>query len=138
MINRYGDTTGAPTGGETAGGRGHELLPLAVEETVPDDEGADWRREAEAARQQARALEEQLAGITGTARAVAHLLSNDLTLAVGFIELLQAHPALPPELRAFVDGAADGLAAASQDVARLHRELRAAAPTALPGEEDLP
>ncbi len=92
---------------------------LVAAEGQPGSEVAD-------AREQARALEERLRTVTRSAREAVHLLSNDLTLAVGYVELLQWHAALPPELRELVRGAGDGLATASQHLEQLHRDLRAA------------
>jgi hypothetical protein len=81
------------------------------------------------AREQVSALEAQLRAVTRSAREMVHLLSNDLTLAVGYVELLQVHPSLPEELRELVQGAADGLETAAHNVERLHRDLRTASET---------
>jgi hypothetical protein len=89
------------------------------------------------AREQVSALEAQLRAVTRSAREMVHLLSNELTLAGGDVELLQVHPTLPEELRELVQGAADGLETAAQNVERLHRDLRTASettPGALRGE----
>lgn len=80
-------------------------------------------------REQVDALAAQLRAVMRSAREVVHLLSNDLTLAVGYVELLQVHPSLPEELRELVQGAADGLETATHNVERLHRDLRTASET---------
>ena len=89
-----------------------------------DSERATLLRQVEEAREQARLSEERLQEVTRAARDVLHLLSNDLTLAVGYVELLQVHPALPAEVRDLVQGASDGLETASQNIERLHAGLR--------------
>ena len=58
----------------------------------------------------------RLAGVTLAARELAHLLNNDLALAVGIVELLQVRLELPPELSEALDDAAAGLAQAEQHV----------------------
>jgi hypothetical protein len=80
-------------------------------------------------REQVDALEAQLRAVTRSAREMMHLLSNDLALAVGYVELLQVHPSLPEELRELVKGAADGLETATHNVERFHRDLRTASET---------
>jgi len=55
--------------------------------------------------------------------------------AVGYVELLQVHAALPADARQLIRGAAEGLATATHHLELLHRDLRAAsAPAPRPTE----
>jgi two-component system phosphate regulon response regulator PhoB len=68
----------------------------------------------------------QLDGIRLAARELAHLINNDLTVAVGMIELLQTQHLLdlPPSLRAVGDQAAAGLGDATRHIEQLQRVVR--------------
>ncbi|HZS02480.1 MAG TPA: hypothetical protein VFE37_27440 [Chloroflexota bacterium] len=54
--------------------------------------------------------------VTLAVRRLAHRLNNDLTVPFGALELLAAHPDLPPHLRALVHDARRGVAAATGHV----------------------
>jgi two-component system, OmpR family, phosphate regulon response regulator PhoB len=77
----------------------------------------------EAERQQMTA---QVDGIRLAARELAHLINNDLTVAVGLTELLltQYLPDLPPALRGVLDQAAAGLGDATRHIEQLQRVVR--------------
>src|SRR5204863_2199635 len=79
---------------------------------------AQRAREQEASH---RAQEEaaRLQGVVLTGRELSHLLSNDLAMAVGWIDLLRDHPDLPPELYEVVGDAAVGLERAVEHLKRL-------------------
>jgi hypothetical protein len=106
--------------------RVRELEQVVAERSAPDQAEEKSRHEATESREQVLELEERLQSLARSGRDAVHALSNDLTLAVGYLELLRMHSALPVELRDLVQGAADGLAAASQHLDELHRRLRAA------------
>src|SRR5215203_2861630 len=53
--------------------------------------------------------EARLEGVRLAAREVAHLLNNDLAIALGCLELLQAETDLPPHLLDLLRGASRGL-----------------------------
>jgi PAS domain S-box-containing protein len=107
-----------------AADRPRAILVLDTDVTV-------WEalRDAERAR-----LANRLESLTRAARELAHLLNNDLALAVGTTQLLQLEPepALPDQLRALVDEAALGLAAATEHIDQLHRLARGTPPTPPP------
>jgi hypothetical protein len=86
---------------------------------------AQRAREQEASH---RAQEEaaRLQGVILTGRELSHLLSNDLAMAVGWIDLLREHPDLPPDLREVVDDAAVGLERAADHLKRLQQVNRVA------------
>lgn len=86
---------------------------------------AQRAREQEASH---RAQEEaaRLQGVILTGRELSHLLSNDLAMAVGWIDLLREHPELPPDLREVVDDAAVGLERAAEHLKRLQQVNRVA------------
>ena len=86
---------------------------------------AQRAREQEASH---RAQEEaaRLQGVILTGRELSHLLSNDLAMAVGWIDLLREHPDLPAELREVVDDAAVGLERAAEHLKRLQQVSRVA------------
>lgn len=74
-----------------------------------------------------RELEQaRLEGVQLAAREMAHLLNNDLAVAVGLIELLQERPDLPPHLRELLDEAAGSLDSAAQHVSDLQTVVRVA------------
>jgi hypothetical protein len=56
-------------------------------------------------------------------RRLAHHLNNDLALPVGVLELLAEHTDLPPNLRALVQDARRGVAAAARHVAEFQALL---------------
>jgi len=126
MADAHGDAAGALSETERLRRRLRELERTIAERSAPAGSDGEPCGALAAAGEAAHAPDEQLQAAARSARDVVHLLSNDLTLAVGYVELLQVHSALPAELRELVQGAADGLAAASQHLERLHRALRAA------------
>jgi CheY-like chemotaxis protein len=66
----------------------------------------------------------QLQAVALAARELAHLLGNDLMLAVGFVDVLKGQAGLEGELGELIDEAAAGLAAASRRVEALQRVVR--------------
>jgi hypothetical protein len=68
--------------------------------------------------------EARLEGVRLAAREMAHLLNNDLAVAVGCVELLQAQSDLPPQLLDLLRGAASSLDAAARHVEQLQRVVR--------------
>ena len=72
------------------------------------------------------ALEEaaRLQGVLLAGRELAHLLNNDLAIAVGSIELLREQSTLPPGLHQMVDDASMGLERAAEHLRRLQHVSR--------------
>ena len=68
----------------------------------------------------------RLEGVQLAAREMAHLLNNDLAVAVGLIELLQQRPDLPPHLRELLDDAAGSLDSAAHHISELQSVVRVA------------
>ena len=66
----------------------------------------------------------RLAGVTLAAREMAHLLSNDLAVAVGIIDMLRDRPGLPTDLAELVEQAAIGLAAADDHLRAFQNVVR--------------
>jgi len=71
-------------------------------------------------------MRQRLEGVTLTVREVAHLLNNDLALAVGTLDLLllRDDPPLPPDALSSVRTALDALDAAAQHLAKFQRVVR--------------
>lgn len=63
--------------------------------------------------------EARLEGVRLAAREIAHLLNNDLAVAVGYVDLLQAEAELPPDLRALLENASSSLVAAARHIEQL-------------------
>lgn len=68
--------------------------------------------------------EARLEGVKLAAREIAHLLNNDLAVAVGLVDLLQDRLELPPRLRELLHGAALSLDAAARHVEELQGVVR--------------
>lgn len=68
--------------------------------------------------------EARLEGVKLAAREIAHLLNNDLAVAVGMVELLQTRAGLPPHLQDILDGAASSLDAAARHIEQLQGVVR--------------
>jgi signal transduction histidine kinase len=68
--------------------------------------------------------EARLEGVRLTAREMAHLLNNDLAVAMGCVDLLQAQADLPPDLAELIRGAARSLDAAALHIEQLQRVSR--------------
>ncbi|MFN8634689.1 MAG: hypothetical protein U0893_12605 [Chloroflexota bacterium] len=99
---------------------------LAYRDTIVMHElHVQQEREREAARV-AREESARLQGVILTGRELGHLLSNDLAMAVGWIDLLREHPRLPAELRKSVRDAAFGLDRAVEHLHRLQQVNRVA------------
>jgi hypothetical protein len=80
-------------------------------------------------REASRLVEEEAARLQGvilTGRELSHLLSNDLAMAVGWVDILREDPALPRHLRPAVDDAALGLTRAAEHLGRLQQVNRVA------------
>ena len=63
----------------------------------------------------------RLEGVRLAAREIAHLVNNDLAVAVGFVDLLQDYGKLPSDLRALLENAASSLSAAARHIEQLQR-----------------
>jgi signal transduction histidine kinase len=63
--------------------------------------------------------EARLEGVRLAARAMAHLLNNDLAVAVGCVDLLESQSDLPPHLLDLLRGASRSLDAAARHVEQL-------------------
>jgi hypothetical protein len=74
------------------------------------------------------ALEEaaRLQGVVLTGRELAHLLNNDLAISLGSVELLRAHPHLPPGLNGLVGDVSGGLERAVEHLRQLQHVSRVA------------
>lgn len=81
-------------------------------------------REAEAAMLQARQMEQRLEGVKLTVREVAHVLNNDLALAVGTLDLLQDDPGLSSEALESVHAALAALDMAAGHLTQFQRVVR--------------
>ena len=68
--------------------------------------------------------EARLEGVRLAAREIAHLVNNDLAVAVGLVDLLQAQPELPTDLRAILECASTSLDAAVRHIEQLQRVVR--------------
>jgi signal transduction histidine kinase len=68
--------------------------------------------------------EARLEGARLAAREMAHLLNNDLAVAVGLVDLLQHYYDLPPQLRMLLDDAAGSLHAAARHIEQLQGIVR--------------
>jgi signal transduction histidine kinase len=63
--------------------------------------------------------EARLEGVRLAAREIAHLVNNDLAVAVGFVDLLQDYGQLPVELLELLENAASSLDAAARHIQQL-------------------
>ena len=70
--------------------------------------------------------EARLDGVRLAAREMAHLLNNDLAVAVGLVELLQGRADLPPRLRELLTDAASSLDAAARHIEDFQDVVRVA------------
>ncbi|MGE3272261.1 MAG: hypothetical protein AB7P40_26170 [Chloroflexota bacterium] len=68
--------------------------------------------------------EARLEGVQLAAREIAHLLNNDLAVAVGLVDLLEERLELPPHLRDLLRDAAMSLDAAARHVEQLQGVVR--------------
>src|SRR5207248_10575726 len=82
------------------------------------------RRRAEDALREAREHEARLEGVTLAARELAHLLNNNLALAVGALELIQYRVALPDDLRGLVVDASATLDVAVSHIRQFQQVVR--------------
>lgn len=74
-----------------------------------------------------RELEQaRLEGVRLTAREMAHLLNNDLAVAIGLVELLQDRSDLPIHVREVLDGTSASLDSAARHIARFQAVVRVA------------
>lgn len=68
--------------------------------------------------------EARLEGVRLAAREIAHLLNNDLSVAVGFVDILQSEAALNPDLRILLESASISLDAAIRHIEQLQQVVR--------------
>ena len=68
--------------------------------------------------------EARLEGVRLAAREIAHLLNNDLAVAVGFVDLLREHGQLTPELSDLLRGAVTSLDTAARHIEQLQSVVR--------------
>ena len=68
----------------------------------------------------------RLEGVTLAAREIAHQLNNDLTLVVGFMELVQRRTDLAIDVQAMIAEAMTGLDSATQHIIKLQQIVRVA------------
>ena len=68
--------------------------------------------------------EARLEGVHLAAREIAHLVNNDLAVAVGLVDLLQAQGDLPPDLRSLLESASASLDAAARHIEQLQSVVR--------------
>jgi hypothetical protein len=68
----------------------------------------------------------RLEGVRLTAREIAHLVNNDLTVAIGTLDLLRYRGDVPPHLQATLDKVLAGLSAATRHVEQLQHVKRVA------------
>lgn len=86
-----------------------------VESSLPAPFGAIESRLREEAR---------LEGVHLAAREIAHLLNNDLAVAVGLVDILHEHAKLPPDLQELLEGAALSLDQAARHIEQLQSVVR--------------
>src|SRR5262249_52871034 len=101
-------------------------IAVGYRDTVLIRELYEQRSREQAASQRAQAEAARLQGVILTGRELSHLLSNDLAMTVGWIDLLRDHPDLPPELHEVVDDAVEGLERAIEHLRRLQQVNRVA------------
>jgi len=82
------------------------------------------RRRAEDALREARQHEARLEGVTLAARELAHLLNNNLALAVGALELIQHRVTLPDDLHGLVVDASATLDVAVSHIRQFQQVVR--------------
>lgn len=76
---------------------------------------------------ESRVLDEaRLEGVRLAAREMAHLLNNDLAVAVGLVELLQERSDLPPHLRVLLESAVHSLDSAARHIEAFQNVVRVA------------
>jgi hypothetical protein len=68
--------------------------------------------------------EARLEGVRLAAREIAHLVNNDLAVAVGLVDLLQAQAELPADVRALLQNASTSLDAAARHIEQLQSVVR--------------
>lgn len=68
--------------------------------------------------------EARLEGVQLAAREMAHLMNNDLAVAVGLVDLVQARTDLPPQVRDLLSGAASSLDAVARHLAEMQTVVR--------------
>ena len=98
-------------------GRGGVIVQHPAAENRPD--GAEARSELGATPKigmlESRLRDEaRLEGVHLAAREIAHLVNNDLAVAVGLVDLLHAQAELPPDLRELLENASASLDAAAR------------------------
>jgi hypothetical protein len=103
-------------------GRGGVIVQHPAAEVRPD--GVELRSELGLPTQigvlESRLRDEaRLEGVHLAAREIAHLLNNDLAVAVGLVDLLETQAELPPDLRALLQAASDSLDAATRHIQQL-------------------
>ena len=83
------------------------------------------RQQVTAALREREQLRDRLERVTHVTRELAHLLSNDLVLAVGALELLAYRPDLPADLRDLIESATAPLHTAVQRIEQFQQAARA-------------
>ena len=102
-------------------GRTGLIIPHPAAELQPHP--VETRPEVSVLKSQLRD-EARLEGVHLAAREIAHLLNNDLAVAVSLVDLLQAQTELPAELRPFLESAATSLDAAAHHIKQLQSVVR--------------
>ncbi len=107
-------------------GRKGIIVQHPAAEAVPDRLGTRAEQAAAAFGVMESRLrdEARLEGVKLAAREMAHLLNNDLAVAVGLVDLLQEHHDLPPHLQSLLDDAAGSLHAAARHIEQLQGVVR--------------
>lgn len=101
-----------------------ELLEVFAAQAAVAIENARFHAAAIRAAEQESVARGRLEGIALAARELAHLLNNDLSLAVGLVDLIKFRSDVPPDLLDLLGDAAQGLESAVRHVQQLQQVAR--------------
>lgn len=101
-----------------------ELLEVFAAQAAVAIENARFHAAAIRAAEQESVARGRLEGIALAARELAHLLNNDLSLAVGLVDLIKFRSDVPPDLQDLLGDAAQGLESAVRHVQQLQQVAR--------------
>lgn len=82
------------------------------------------RRQIETEREQLLLNQARIEGALLTAREIAHLLNNDISIAFGTIDILRNAEVITPQVRTLIEAADTGLSNAAKHLAQLQQIVR--------------